>query len=77
MSRIQKELAVRNARFEMLQEAMRNFREASVDRYGSYAYLAGWLETQLLTLAADRLDSTEDLLRDLNRSTEGLQKEAV
>jgi hypothetical protein len=74
MSRLIKQLDARRARFEKMQAAMKVFREATESKYGSsYAYMAGFLESQLLSLAADRLDSTEDLIRDLNHATKSLQ----
>ncbi len=66
MSKIVKMLETRRARSEMIREAMREFENSCRDRYGSpYAAMAGVLESMLTSVAADRLDSTEDVVRQL------------
>ena len=65
MSKILKEFEARNARFEMIRNALREYEATGV----SYAALAGFLESQLTALGADRLDSTEDLIRNLKSAT--------
>jgi hypothetical protein len=69
MSNFIKELDARRARFEMLQTAMREFEDRTKEKYpeGGYAYISGFLSSQLMSLAADRLDSTEQVIRDLRR----------
>lgn len=61
----------RRARFDMIIEAMRDFEQSTKTEDGQYqyAYLAGFYMQQLLTLAADRLDSTENLVRELKSLT--------
>jgi hypothetical protein len=67
MSNFIKELDARRARFERLQIAMREFEDRTKEKYpeGGYAYISGFLSSQLMSLAADRLDSTEQVIRDL------------
>jgi hypothetical protein len=66
MSKIVKMLETRRARSEMIREAMREFENSCRERYDSpYAAMAGVLESMLTSLAADRLDSTEDVVRQL------------
>ena len=69
MSKFVKELDARRARFEMLQEAMREFENRAAEKFenGGYAYIAGFLSSQLMSLAADRLDSTQDLINTLRK----------
>ena len=67
MSALDLELQVRRARLEVLQNAMRNYEDNVRRRYsdGAYAYMAGFLVAQLLSLAADRADTTDDLIKAL------------
>jgi hypothetical protein len=46
---------------------MRNYEDNVRRRYsdGAYAYMAGFLQSQLLSLAADRADTTDDLIKAL------------
>jgi hypothetical protein len=69
MNKFQKEMAARSVRFEQLNSAMKAFEQSTKNEKGdySYAYLAGFYMQQLLMLAADNQDSTEDLVRLLNR----------
>jgi len=62
-------MAARSVRFEQLNSAMKAFEQSTKNEKGdySYAYLAGFYMQQLLMLAADNQDSTEDLVRLLNR----------
>jgi len=71
MSKIVKMMDARRARVEMIIEAMRDFEQSTKKEDGQYqyAYLAGFYMQQLLTLAADRLDSTENLVRELKSLT--------
>jgi hypothetical protein len=49
---------------------MRAYEESCRAEYGSpYAAMAGVLESLLTSLAADRLDSTEEVVRSLKRLT--------
>ena len=68
MNKFQKEMAARSVRFEQLNSAMKAFEQSTKNEKGdySYAYLAGFYMQQLLMLAADNQDSTEDLVRLLN-----------
>lgn len=70
MSRLIREMEARSARSAMIREAMRAYEESCRAEYGSpYAPMAGVLESLLTSLAADRLDSTEEVVRSLNRLT--------
>lgn len=68
MSPLELELQVRRARLDVLQVAMRNYEERVRERFpdGGYAYMAGFLQSQLLSLAVDRADTTDDLIKALN-----------
>jgi hypothetical protein len=70
MSKLARLLDARRARVEQLVDAMRVFETANKTDDGQYeyAYLAGFYMQQLLTLAADSQESTEALLRDLQRA---------
>jgi len=74
MNKFLKEMEARSARSKMIYEALREY-EAAVKNDGEFAYarLAGFLEANLVPLAADRLDSTEDLVRNLKYATERLE----
>jgi|APGre2960657373_1045057.scaffolds.fasta_scaffold66173_3 hypothetical protein len=70
MSRLIREMEARSARSAMIREAMRAYEESCRAEYGSpYAAMAGVLESLLTSLAADRLDSTEEVVRSLKRLT--------
>ncbi len=70
MSRLIREMEARSARSAMIREAMRAYEESCRAEYGSpYAPMAGVLESLLTSLAADRLDSTEEVVRSLKRLT--------
>lgn len=70
MSRLIREMEARSARSAMIREAMRAYEESCRAEYGSpYAVMAGVLESLLTSLAADRLDSTEEVVRSLKRLT--------
>jgi hypothetical protein len=68
MSPLELELQVRRARFRVVQVAMRNYEERVRERYpdSAYAYMAGFFQSQLLSLAVDRADTTDDLIKALN-----------
>ena len=63
MNNFTKELNDRRARVDTIITALSNFREA----YPSYAFQAGVFESQLMSLAADNKDSTNELVRLLDR----------
>ena len=69
MNKFLKNMEARSARFDALNSAMKNFEQSTKNEKGeySYSYLAGFYMQQLLMLAADNQDSTEDLVRLLNR----------
>ena len=68
--KVAQELAGYSARSAMIREAMRAYEESCRAEYGSpYAPMAGVLESLLTSLAADRLDSTEEVVRSLKRLT--------
>jgi meiotically up-regulated gene 157 (Mug157) protein len=70
MSSLIREMEARSARSAMIREAMRAYEESCRAEYGSpYAAMAGVLESLLTSLAADRLDSTEEVVRSLKRLT--------
>lgn len=70
MSRFLREMDARRARSTMIREAMRAYEDSCRAEYGSpYAAMAGVLESLLTGLAADRLDSTEDVVRTLKSLT--------
>lgn len=64
MSRLIREMDKRRARVDRLITALREFREVQ----NSYAYQAGFFESQLLRFAADSEANTEYLIRDLQRA---------
>jgi histidinol phosphatase-like enzyme len=70
MNKFLKEMEARSARSKMIYDALREY-EAAVKNDGEFAYarLAGFLEANLIPLAADRLDSTEELVRNLKFAT--------
>ena len=70
MSKLARLLDARRARVEQLCDAMRAFESANKTEDGQYeyAYLAGFYMQQLLTLAADTQDSTDTLIRDLQKA---------
>lgn len=68
MSKFLREMDARRARCEMIRAAMREYEDAARVAYGSpYSAMAGILESMLTSLAADRLDSTEEVVRQLKR----------
>ncbi len=70
MSKFLREMEARSARSAMIREALRAYEDSCRAEYGSpYAAMAGVLESLLTSLAADRLDSTEDVVRQLKRLT--------
>lgn len=78
MSKFENEMRVRRARREMITAAMREYEVALAAEYGSpYACMAGFLESLLTSIAADRLDTTEDVVDTLKAATRRLTKVAV
>jgi hypothetical protein len=66
MSKFIEMLDARRARSAMIREAMREYENSCRERYESpYPAMAGVLESMLTVLASDRLDSTEDVIRQL------------
>ena len=61
MSKFAQYIDTRNARFESIREAVKEFETKRPE----YAYQAGFYLSQLLSIAADRQDSTEELIRNL------------
>jgi len=57
----------RTARFDRLNTAMKEFEQVTKSESGEYAYsyLAGFYMQQLIMLAADNRESTEDLVKTL------------
>lgn len=70
MSKLARLLDARRARVDQLVEAMGAFEQATKDENGhySYSYLAGFYMQQLLTLAANSPEATDNLIRDLQRA---------
>lgn len=70
MNKFVREMEARSARSAMIRDAMRAYEDSCRAEYGSpYAAMAGGLESMLTSLAADRLDSTEDVIRQLKSLT--------
>lgn len=70
MNKFVQEMNARHARSAMIRDAIRDYEDVLRAEYGSpYAGLAGVLESMLTSLAADRLDSTEDVVRQLKNLT--------
>ena len=67
MNKFAKSLGDRHARFELLNDAMKEFEQSTKTENGqyNYSYLAGFYMSQLLMLAADNRESTEDLVKTL------------
>jgi hypothetical protein len=61
MSKFARYIETRNVRFDMIQAAIKEFE----GKRPEYAYQAGFYLSQLMSLAADRQDTTEDLIRAL------------
>jgi len=70
MSKFLKEMDARRARRELITAAIREYETALTAEYGSpYACMAGFLESLLTSIAADRLDTTEDVVNTLKGAT--------
>jgi len=67
MNKFAKSLGDRHARFELLHDAMKEFEQSTKTENGqyNYSYLAGFYMSQLIMLAADNRESTEDLVKTL------------
>ena len=67
MNKIAKIMGDRSARFDRLNTAMKEFEQVTKTESGEYAYsyLAGFYMQQLIMLAADNRESTEDLVKTL------------
>jgi len=61
MSKFARYIETRNARFDAIQAAVKEFELKKPE----YAYQSGFYISQLMSLAADRQDTTEDLIRAL------------
>ena len=61
MNKIAKYIETRNARFDKIQEAVRVFESKRPE----YAYQAGFYLSQLMSIASDRPDTTDELIRNL------------
>ena len=72
MSRLEQYLNTRRDRFDRLLEAMKQYEAAQP----SYAAQSGFYGMQLLSLAADDNESTEDLLRMFRRAVANTQQPA-
>jgi len=70
MSKFEIEMAARRVRVNRLVDALAEFREVNP----SYAYQAGFFESQLVTYAADDKNNTEDLIRILRRAVASVQQ---
>ena len=68
MSALARELEVRHARFDALQVVMTEYQRKVHDRYGGdgYAYMAGFFQSQLMSLATESADTTDDLIKSLS-----------
>ena len=67
MNKFAKMMGDRSARFVRLSTAMKEFEQVTKTESGEYAYsyLAGFYMQQLIMLAADNRESTEDLVKTL------------
>jgi len=67
MNKFAKMMGDRSARFDRLNTAMKEFEQVTKKENGeyNYSYLAGFYMQQLLMLAADNRESTEDLVKTL------------
>jgi hypothetical protein len=67
MNKFAKMMGDRTARFDRLNTAMKEFEQVTKSESGEYAYsyLAGFYMQQLIMLAADNRESTEDLVKTL------------
>ena len=72
MSKFEIEMAERRVRVNRLVDALAEFREANP----SYAYQAGFFESQLVSVTADDKNNTEDLIRMLRRAVASVQQPA-
>lgn len=79
MNKFAKSLGDRHARFELLHDAMKEFEQSTKDQNGQYAYsyLAGFYMSQLLMLASDKKEYTEDLIRTLQASVVKKQQSPI
>jgi hypothetical protein len=73
MSRFLKELEARQSRTKRLLEAMRELEAVE----SSYAFQAGFYQSQLMTLAADAEASTDQLIRDIRQFVAKKQQPAM
>jgi hypothetical protein len=70
MNKFLREMEARSARTAMIHEAMRAYEKLCREKDGSpYARMSGVIESMLTSLAADRVDSTEDVVRQLKLLT--------
>ena len=67
MNKFAKMMGDRTARFDRLNTAMKEFEQSTKTENGqyNYSYLAGFYMQQLIMLAADNRESTEDLVKTL------------
>ena len=67
MNKFAKMMGDRSAIFDRLNTAMKEFEQVTKTESGEYAYsyLAGFYMQQLIMLAADNRESTEDLVKTL------------
>ena len=74
-----RQLEARSARMNAMNEAYQVFADALRERFDSegYAYQAGFFQSQLFSLAADRRDSTEELVRSMLDAANRLAGERV
>ena len=72
MSKFEIEMAARRDRVNRLVDALAEFREVNP----SYAYQAGFFESQLVSVTADDKNNTEDLIRMLRRAVASVQQPA-
>ena len=74
-----RQLEARSARMNAMNEAYQVFADALRDRFNgeAYAYQAGFFQSQLFSLAADRKASTDDLIRSMLDAANRLSAEKV
>jgi hypothetical protein len=70
-SKFMVEMEKRNKRYAEVQEVMNKFAEAAKkeDSEFGYAYMCGYLQSMIASLAADSKASTEDVINQLKNSS--------
>lgn len=77
MSAFVRQLEARSARMDKMNEAYNVLVEVMRNRFNgeAYAYQAGFFQAQLFSLAADRKDSTDELVEAMLKAAKRLAEE--